>query len=314
MNKIFTLSLVTLSLMSGMAQAAPVLRSQIMVTTPIVTVGDMFDGADLYAEEPLFRAPAPGTAGQVSLESVRVAAAKIGLTDYQPPSARTVTVARFGQTVDTTQIEALIEASLDQQGYLSDGVSVDFSLAAPLPLLTADNAADPAQLVSLRYVPSSGAFAARFMISGSSQPVDVNGRAELVVPVPHLVTALNADAIIHPEDVEMRTVPVRSADIGSFSSLDQVIGMQLKRPARAGKLLNPNDLKTPALIARNEAVTIIFRSGLMTLTVKGQALGEAARGEPVQVLNLLSSKVLSATAVDPGTVIVADPAAATTIR
>ncbi|MBU1176583.1 MAG: flagellar basal body P-ring formation chaperone FlgA [Alphaproteobacteria bacterium] len=288
------------------ALAAPVLKSEIMVSTPIVTVGDMFEGADLFAEEPLFRAPAPGTTGHVTLDAVRVAAARIGLTDFVLPGAPSVTVARFGETIGAARYGRLVEQALRQRGTLVDGVEAEISFNVLLPDVTADTDIDPVRLVSLSYAGGSGQFVARFMVSGRQEPVDLSGRADLVVAVPHLVAALSADAVIGPEDVEMRMVPVRTADTGSYATLDQVVGKQLKRPARAGKMLQPGDLREAVLIARNEAVTIVYRSGPLTLTVKGTSLGEAARGEAVQVLNLMSNKTLSAVAADTGLVTIAD--------
>ena len=303
-TRILTAGLGVALLTTG-ALASPVLKSQVVVSTPIVTVGDMFDDADLYAEEPLFRSPAPGTTGRVSLDAVRVAAAKIGLTEFESPSSLAVTVARFGEVVGASEFSDLIEDALRERGTLSDNVSAEINFSTLLPTITADTAKDPVQLVSLSYAGGSGQFAARFMVSGSSKPIDLDGRIDLVVEVPHLVSALGADAVIGPEDVEMRAVPIRTADTGSYASLDQVIGMQLRRPARAGKMLKPGDIAEPVLIARNEAVTIVYRSGPLTLTVKGQALGNASRGATVQVLNLMSNKVLSALAADQGLVTVA---------
>ncbi len=302
--KTFALAGLALMLFTASAAATPVLKSQVLVSTPVVTVGDMFDGADIYAEQALFRSPAPGTTGRVSLDAVRVAAAKVGLTDFDPPSAGAVTVSRFGATIDTPEISALIEQTLRTRGFLRDGVKAEITLSMPLSSLTADTDVDPLSLVSLRYGAGDGAFVARFMVSGNAKPVDITGRVDLVIAVPHLVGSMAGNSIIRPKDVEMRQVPVRTADTGSFSSLDQVIGMQLKRPTRAGKMLQPGDITEPVLIARNDNVTIVYRVGPMTLTVKGQALGDAALGDPVQVLNLMSSKVLSAVATDRGLVTV----------
>ena len=309
MNKLFATTLATglgLALIANSALAAPLLKAQIMVSSPIVTVGDMFEGADLYAEEPLFRAPAPGTAGQVTLDAVRVAAARVGLTDFDSQSSVSVTVARFGEEIGEVRLGRMIEDALQQRGILRDGVSATISFSEVLPRITADQSEEPVELVSLRYLGGSGQFSARFMVSGQSTPLDVNGRADLVVAVPHLVTSLSANDVIRPEDVEMRKVPVRTADTGSYSRLDQVIGQQIKRPARAGKMLQPGDLQSPAMIARNQAVTIVYRSGALTLTVKGQALDDAAGGETLQVLNLMSNKVLSAVATDQGLVTISD--------
>ena len=44
--------------------------------------------------------------------------------------------------------------------------------------------------------------------------------------------------------------------------------------------------------ARNALVTVQLSAGAMTLTVKGQALGSAAAGEPVDVLNTVTKKIL----------------------
>ncbi len=306
MNKLVTTALISL-LLAGPAAAAPVLKSQIMVTTPIVTVGDMFEGADLFAERPLFRAPEPGTAGKVSLDAVRVAAAKVGLTDFESPETGTITVARFGQTIDTPLLSGMIEDALRQRGFLRDGVTARIGFTQSLPPMTADTADHPVNLVSLNYLSGSGQFAARFRVSGQKTLVDLTGRADLMIAVPHLVGSVAGKTILRPEDVEMREVPVRTADTGSFSLLDQVIGMQIKRPARAGKMLQPGDIEQPALIKRNQAVTIVYRSGPLTLTVKGQALSDAAEGETVEVLNLMSSKVLSAIASAPGRVTLVGP-------
>lgn len=294
------------ALLASTAFASPVLKSQVVVASPIVTVGDMFDGADLYAEEPLFRSPAPGTTGKVSLDAVRVAAARIGLVDYQKPSAIAVTVARYGTVISDIELGDLIEKSLRDRGTLRDGVTAEVHFSSLLPTITADKASNPVELVSLSYAGGSGQFAARFMVSGKSEPIDLTGRIDLMVAVPHLVGAVSAGDVIRPEDVEMRMVPVRTADTGSYAALDQVIGQQIKRPARAGKMLQPGDLTSPVLVGRNEAVTIIYRSGPLTLTVKGQALSDAAAGQPVQVLNLMSNKVLSAVATDQGLVTLAD--------
>ena len=66
----------------------------------------------------------------------------------------------------------------------------------------------------------------------------------------------------------------------------------------------------PLLISKNDPVTIYFRKGPMTLTVKGQAVTGAASGGLVQVLNLMSKRVISATAISAGAVEVsADPLA-----
>jgi flagella basal body P-ring formation protein FlgA len=100
----------------------------------------------------------------------------------------------------------------------------------------------------------------------------------------------------------MRPVPLRFAESTGVAQLNDVVGKALTRQSREGMMLKPNDVAVPALIAKNDLVTIYFRQGAMTLTVKGQAITSATRGAPVQVLNLMSKRVISATAIAAGAV------------
>jgi flagella basal body P-ring formation protein FlgA len=67
-------------------------------------------------------------------------------------------------------------------------------------------------------------------------------------------------------------------------------------------MLKPTDVTDPTVISRNALVTVLLKAGAMTLTVKGQALGTAAAGEPVDVLNTLTKKILHGVARSDGTV------------
>jgi flagellar basal body P-ring formation protein FlgA len=57
-------------------------------------------------------------------------------------------------------------------------------------------------------------------------------------------------------------------------------------------MLKASDVAAPTVVTRNKLVTVLFRMGPMTLTVQGQALGNAAAGEAVDVLNTATKKVL----------------------
>ncbi len=111
-------------------------------------------------------------------------------------------------------------------------------------------------------------------------------------------------------DIEMRPVSLKGGNSNGFAAADQLIGMQLNRQSREGMLLKPVDVSTPTLIARNDLVTIYYRQGPMTLTVKGQAITDATSGGPLQVLNLMSKRVITAKALAAGAVEVSnDPLA-----
>jgi flagella basal body P-ring formation protein FlgA len=296
------LALLATALLAGTAAAEPVLRTDVVVSAPIVTVGDMFADAGLAAEQPLFRAPQPGTSGQVSLPEITAAAARIGLGSFQSQGVQTVRVTRAATAVDEALLADLVTRDLRRRGIAGPDMTASIVFTAPVPALSAEAVAEPVRIDSLRYLPGTGAFTARFAIAGIAAPLDLAGTIELLVEAPHLAANLPAGTVLTPADIVMRPVPVRYAESLGPALPEQLVGMQLNRQSREGMILKSADVTTPLTIARNDLVTIYFRRGAMTLTVKGQAVTGAAAGAPLQVLNLMSNRVVSATALSPGAV------------
>lgn len=291
-------------LLAGMAsaEAAPTLRSEVLVQSPVVTAGDMFEEAGIHAEQPMFRAPAPGTSGLVTVDAVRQAAARIGLTEFAVDGVLRVRVTRDSTTVGEAMLTDLMIADLAARGIIGAGVTAVASFDQQPLSFAAEAVPDPVHLATLRYLPGSGTFTARFILAGIDEPVDVSGRIELMVEAPHLVASKRAGEVIEPADIEMRPVPLRYAESGGYAAPGDLIGKALVRQTRAGVPLKPSDVTAPHVVSRNETVTILFRDGPLVLTAKGQALEAAAAGQPVQVLNLMSKKVLSAVVIGDGTV------------
>lgn len=293
-----------LILSAGVAMAAPVLKSEVTVTAPVVTVGDMFEDAGVLAELPLFRSPLPGTTGNVDLTAVRSATARIGLTQFEANGLVQVKVSRAAAVVDHDTLAGLIADDLRNRGILGNGMSANMLFAAPIdPInVAAGTADDPARLESLRYLPGNGTFAAQFQLAGVDAPLDINGTIEISIEAPHLVAGLPAGTVLRPEHIVMRPLPILQADAQGVPTLEQLVGMALNRQSRDGMLLRASDVSTPLAVAKNDLVTIYYRQGPMTLTVKGQAVTGAATGAPLQVLNLVSRRVISANVISPGAV------------
>lgn len=301
---------ITILLLTSAAFAAPVLRAEVVVSAPLVTVGDMFEDAGAIAETALFRAPSPGTSGMVALDAVTAALARIGVADFEAGALTGVRVTRAASVVDEAMLTDLIAADLKQRGILGAGMSLDTLFATPVTAINAEAVANPASILNLRYLPGNGAFSARFTIAGQDRPLDVTGTIELMIEAPHINASLPAGSLLSASDIEMRPVPVKYVESNGLARLEDVVGKSLARQTREGMMLRPSDVSTPLLVSKNDAVIIYFRKGPMTLTVKGQAITGAAKGAPVQVLNLMSKRVVSATVLAPGAVEVgADPLA-----
>lgn len=305
----FLLPALFLAFTGSTALAAPVLKAEVSVNHPVITVGDMFEDAGLLAERALFRAPEPGTTGIVSLEAVRAAAAKAGLSDYAQDGLLSVRVERRATVVDTTVLSGLISADLAVRGLLPQGAELHTRFDNPGLSYNAEAVETPVTLLALRYQPGSASFSARFQVAGMELPVDVAGSIDLLVEVPHLAASLKAGAVLTPADIEMKRVPLAFADQSGVENFDDLVGKQLRRNSRAGVMLKAADVTEPLAVRRNTEVTVLLRTGPMTLTVIGQSLGDAASGQPVQVMNSVTRKILTGVATANGAVEITTAAA-----
>lgn len=303
-----TLRSVTLALSVALscscAFAMPLLKSDVTVSSAIVTFGDMFDNAGADAEKALFRAPNPGTEGNVDLHTVRQAASRIGVSSFDTNGLEQVRVSRSYALVDKAMLTELIEADLRDKGIVSGQMQVQAHFTESFEPLKAADTFQPVKLDALRYLPGSNSFTARYIIDGIASALTLSGSLDLLVDAPHLVSALPAGTVLGPEHIVMRPISARQADAQGIPHYEELIGKALNRPSRDGMLLRANDVSVPLTIAKNDLVTIIFQQGPMTLTVKGQAITSAAQGEALQVLNLSSRRIISATAISPGAVAV----------
>ena len=77
------------------------------------------------------------------------------------------------------------------------------------------------------------------------------------------------------------------------ASREFAVGMQMRRPARAGQALKSTDLAKPDLVQRDQNVTITFQTAGIYLTTRGKALDNGTDGDVVSVLNLQSKRTVT---------------------
>jgi len=284
------------------AVAAPLLRDEVTVSGPVVTLGDLFDDVGALAQTPLFRAPRPGTSGTVTLAEIRMAAAGAGLTEFQHSGVEIVSVSRSGSVVDADYLKALISDELIERGILTDLMHAETDFSAEFHPYDVPPSDTPASLDVFRYMPGSGTFSARFLIAGETRPLILGGRIDLYISVPHLKRSTQAGTILSPDDLEMRDVPLRYAESQGIAAFEDLIGKQLRRAGYEGLALKPGDVVEPDVVRRNSEVMVYYHSGPLTITVKGQALNDATAGEQVAVLNSITREIINGIATPGGAV------------
>ncbi|WP_323763949.1 flagellar basal body P-ring formation chaperone FlgA [Marinovum sp.] len=118
--------------------------------------------------------------------------------------------------------------------------------------------------------------------------------AETVVPA----RTLRANTIIAPTDLTMRSTDVP----GALSDPDQIIGRETRVTLYAGRPIRPGDIGPPALVTRNQIVTLHFTAGGLRILADGRALGRGGAGDRIRVMNLSSRATLFGTVQPDGTI------------
>jgi flagella basal body P-ring formation protein FlgA len=129
-------------------------------------------------------------------------------------------------------------------------------------------------------------------------PVQVRLYAPVLVAKHPLVrgsTLANSD--IRHEIMDLGSLPP-----GVLSNPADVAGRQMLYPVAGGTVLRVSLIKANRLIQRGEKITILARTGGIEVRVAGEALHDGFAGEPVQVRNLLTQKIIHAIPREAGVV------------
>ncbi len=137
----------------------------------------------------------------------------------------------------------------------------------------------------------------------------VRARLDALVQVPVLARPIARGAVIDAADVVMADRPASDVRATAIADAAALIGHAARRALPAGQPVRASDLERPAAIARGQTLSVEWRSGPLRLTVQGQALGDAAVGESVRIVNVASHRTIEATVIAPGRAVVAAPPA-----
>lgn len=72
------------------------------------------------------------------------------------------------------------------------------------------------------------------------------------------------------------------------------VGMEARVALYAGRPISVADVSAPAVVERNQIVTLVYMSGALRIATEGRALGRAGPGDVIQVMNLSSRNSINA--------------------
>lgn len=100
---------------------------------------------------------------------------------------------------------------------------------------------------------------------------------------------MRAQTIVTAQDVVVKDVEVE----GALSDVNEIIGMETRVALYAGRPIRPGDVGPPAIVERNQIVSLVFEQGGIAIFSEGRALARGGSGDFIRVMNLASRITVS---------------------
>lgn len=288
--------------------AAPTLRASVTVTSDVVRVGDLIDNAGSAAQIAVYRSPDLGTTGALPVAQVLGVLRAKQVIGVMTGDIREVQVTRLARTLANKDLEIAVASALERRFGLGDAanITVNFDRGLADMRLDASNTGT-LQPVATRYDARSGRFDIAFEINNDNHPTPTKlrftGTAIETVEVAVLTRDIDRADLLKSSDIALERRP-KAEVTGEPASRDRTIGMQLRRPMRAGTPIRVADIVKPDFVTRDQSVTVIYQVPGIYLTTRGKAIESGAEGDTVSVLNLQTKRTLTGTVTGRGQVTV----------
>ncbi|WP_426419262.1 flagellar basal body P-ring formation chaperone FlgA [Bradyrhizobium genosp. A] len=288
--------------------AAPTLRASVTVSSDVVRVGDLIDNAGSAALIPVYRSPDLGTTGALPVAQVLSVLRAKQVIGVMTGDIREVQVTRLARTLANKDLENAVASALERRFGLGEAanIAVTFDRGVSDMRLDASNTG-ALQPVATRYDARSGRFDLAFEINNDSNPAPtklrLTGTAIETVEVAVLTRDVERTETLKSSDVAQERRP-KAEVTGEPTLRDRAVGMQLRRPMRAGTPIRSADIAKPEFVSRDQSVTVIYQVPGIYLTTRGKAIESGAEGDTVSVLNLQTKRTLSGVVTGRGQVTV----------
>jgi flagella basal body P-ring formation protein FlgA len=301
------LALAGLSAHAGAQNAMPALRTTATVNGDVVRIGDLVDNAGPVAEVPIFRAPDLGTRGAVATERIVAAIRPHQLIGIDTRGISEVVVTRASRAIPPQEISARVAKALAGQYGFGEARNILVEFDRDLRTLNVEpGASGELQVAALGYNPHTTRFDVTLDLPSSAAlrhlPTRFTGTA---------IETIDAVTVDHPVErgevlkaSELSIVRRPKAEGAAITDMRAAAGLAARHQIRPGQPLHEADLMKPAIVQRNETVTIVYEAPGLTLTLRGQAQDAGALGDTIGVLNVQSKHVVQGVVSGPGRVTV----------
>lgn len=125
-------------------------------------------------------------------------------------------------------------------------------------------------------------------------------------PVPAWSETIVAARTIRPQTIlALDDMAIKPGKVpGGVQDANALVGLETRVALYAGRPIRLADVGQPALVERNQIVSLVFRRNGISILTDGRVLDRAAPGEVVRVMNMSSRSTVSGRVMPDGSVAV----------
>lgn len=289
----------------------PTLKAEVVVNSDLVRIGDVLDNAGAKASQPIFKSPELGASGTIQVHRVMEALRANGILIFDTKNLTEVLVSRASRSVTLSDLGKAIAEAAAKRYEIANASDLSVTFDRHITAMQVEpNVTDAPRIVSIVIDQRDNRFEAIVDMPGSlalrRAPARFTGTLVETAEVVTLARAIQRGETIRETDLMVERLPRVDVVNEAISKPEHVVNMAPRRALKAGQTIRAADLMKPQIISRDDAVTIIFKTRAITLTLRGKAMGNGAEGETVTVLNPQSKRLVQGTVTAPGVVTVTE--------
>jgi flagellar basal body P-ring formation protein FlgA len=272
------------------AQAATFARSEILINSDNITLGDVFEGLTQHADFVLAPAPKPEQNLVWNAPTLTRIATAFNLP-WRPQQNDTVKIKRAATLVDADTLKVVLR---EYMAASTGAESYNITFSSEIPEIIVPSLDVPQIEVSDLSMPAKGGiFSAILKISNAAGPIEnvtLRGMAERMVRVPTLNKTVQNGRVIEEKDIEWTTIRALSVGDSIIQDAALLIGSTPRKSILSGNPVRLTDIEKPKVITRGDSVTLVFDKGGMYLTTKGRAMEDGTIGDIIKISNVSSNR------------------------
>lgn len=128
----------------------------------------------------------------------------------------------------------------------------------------------------------------------------------LLLGSPAMADSLIATRVIRAQTVLTESdLNIATAEIsGALTQIHEAIGLEARVTLYPGRPIRAADIGPPALVDRNQTVTLLYNLGTLGISTEGRALARGGLGDVIRVMNLSSRTMLLGRIAEDGAVLI----------